>query len=478
MDEIKYNNLLSYASYLNDVRKFTQSGTKSGGNFNIFDTPAYHFFKIFFHFHNGDINNEPEDSGLLAPTWQIPDILKEENADLLREQNTAWAYLRNNIEIERSDKLQLFVELLSNINTESPWYFNSISGLDAALERKPATDGIFKIDEERKKISITCLPDAYDTRIGTLLDLYKEIVWSWQLKREILPANLRKFDMSIYIFSAPISNIIRPKQSISGYVDAEFNPNSSSYITSYKYIEFHNCEFDYNSGVSGYTTLNNAEGISPTYTINIFFDDFYENRYNEFIMKNIGDMIAIDSAKVTFEGETASLSEYSDTQQDVKVGGKLAIDELYERVSYGEPATEMSKSKSLYQKQSYMDKINAAKDSAVDKYKSIKDKFSKNNLKETLGNLKSSLSNIAETAGKQVLGTAASFEMSKVRSMVLGNLFKGSLTQIYSQIDQLSKGHINVLVDAANQYTKGNYSPKRVQQLGNLYKKASMVSNI
>jgi hypothetical protein len=77
--------------------------------------------------------------------------------------------------------------------------------LDTALERKIITETDFKL-EDRKSIVIKCLPDAYDNRIGTLLDLYRSICYSYTNKKEIVPANLRKFDMGIYIFNTPMYN--------------------------------------------------------------------------------------------------------------------------------------------------------------------------------------------------------------------------------------------------------------------------------
>ena len=69
--------------------------------------------------------------------------------------------------------------------------------------------------------------------------------------------------------------------------------NTNHYITSHKYIEFHNCEIDYNSVKTGYPEMG-QEGFSPEYTIDIYFDDCYETRYNEFIAQSIGDMVMWD----------------------------------------------------------------------------------------------------------------------------------------------------------------------------------------
>ena len=300
---------ISYKTILSDRDLFRKSGTKSGGEFNLLDTPGTKYFKIFFYFNNGDCENAMDISksvGLLAPTWEVSPT---PNDSTYYQYNSAWSYLKMNREDERADQLVKFVNLLSNISSQSPWYFSEITGLDSALERKQVID--FKWEEERKKISIKCLPDAYDNRIGTLLDLYRSIVWSWQMKREVLPSNLRKFDMGIFIFNDPIANFTvlynynanqttdeilldKNEKVMSQRQYSVIGEDGNSYRSSYKYIEFHNCEIDYNSSKSGLSTLNNKEGVPFEYTIDISFDDCYEHQFNEFLFMGFGDMIQWD----------------------------------------------------------------------------------------------------------------------------------------------------------------------------------------
>ena len=60
-------------------------------------------------------------------------------------------------------------------------------------------------------------------------------------------------------------------------------------------LEFHNCEIDYNSIKSGWSELNNSEGVSPTYKIEISYDDCYEVNWNEFSTQLMGDIIQGDT---------------------------------------------------------------------------------------------------------------------------------------------------------------------------------------
>ena len=299
------DNIISYAAFLKDRDNFRSSGTKKGSDFNFYDTPSHKFFKILFYFWNSDIDDDLNHSGgLLAPTWEF---YSNDGSDKYMNYDSAWAYLKNNDEDERAEKLEQFVTLLSTINSESPWYFNEITGLGEALDRKQ-TNGEFKIEEERKKISIKCLPDAFDNRIEILLSLYRDITWSWSNKREIIPANLRKFDMGIYIWESSIYAM---------NTDSVLDEKSDKYSSSYKLIEFHNCEFDYNSLKSGYETLTNKEGFANEFTIDIMFDDCYEHTYNSIMMRTIGDVITTDTAMIVYsDGGQGTLNTISIAQGD------------------------------------------------------------------------------------------------------------------------------------------------------------------
>ena len=455
---------LSYATFIDERNLFRKSGTKSGGEFNYYDTPGLKFFKLFFYFENGDSTNPNSDfsSGLLSPTWLYN--VKEKD---LYKYNSAWSYLKLNCEDDRAKLLEKFVNLLSNISSESPWYFSELNGLDAAVERKVLEKNL-NIDEQRKKISIKCLPDAYDDRIATLLDLYRSIVWSWQMKREIIPSNLRKFDMGIFLYESTVAPFhvsenldymeedeiydeefeYRENSSIR---HASIDKNSSDYMTSYKYIELHNCEIDYDSIKSGFSALNNKEGFSPEITIDIYFDDCYESRYNEFNMKEFGDMITLDlyRLKENFDSKEVSNDDYEQFED-----------------FYG--------SNSPRQAESFTNL-----------------KQSKSKIKKITNN------NFLSNAIGQVVNVGIDAVTGLVKRAVLGNLYTFSLTKIAKQLKGVVEGDVwstargvsEYIKDAKqrkeNQVTIGHSlftKPKKilptVQRIGNLAKSQTIANNL
>lgn len=465
-------NYYSYATFMQDRQRFRQSGGVNGDEFSDFDFPDLKFFRIYFHFYNGtDHLDGSQDkskiggsnrsgvfnSGLLAPAW----VGRPANATYdsmladLWDSPSAWAYLALNDENDRANLLQQFVELLSTISTMSPWYFQSIKGLDAAVERKLTASAEFTIPEERDKITIDCIEDSFDGRIGTLLDLYRSIVWSWQHKRQMLPANLRKFDMTIVLFSAPVAGLHTPKKSIVsqalGSVGKSLLPDSddyagvshdvkSEYVTSYKVFEFHGCEFDYNSAKSGYNEVNNEAGFNQKYSIDISFDDVFESRYNEFSQTVIGDLIKEDLVTSTF-------TRNADPQAN----------NTWQKV-YPEITKDMN------------DPKNPSK------------------LEERL--------NQDSTFIHQLVGRVTSKVGTQVDKLVLGNLFGLSIKRLGQTIGSIAGGDINAAINSVEKTVTKLYNgakqasepykklqdkpviPESVIKLGNIFQGKTTINNI
>lgn len=332
IDTIQLNNM-NLDTVIASVSNFRYSSFSSKSNpkdivtaMRLLDQPSTYFFKLFFYFSNPYAEDELS-SNLLG---------LEYNDNATAEQNgwganTALNYLYNNKEYTRFRYLSEFIKILSDINIYTPWYFQTVSGLDTALERSELGGKEFKLEEERKKITIKCLPDALDNRIGKMLDLYRSAAFSQMLHKEVIPANLRKFDMGIFIFQPFVRNldIVNPLRNWSteetnengekemkahqdmlpydgketAYKSFIFNElyddenegrrDAVSYINA-KFVELRNCEFDLNSSKSAFSELNNIEGTSHEYEIGISFDTCYERRYDMTFNDVIGDFVIED----------------------------------------------------------------------------------------------------------------------------------------------------------------------------------------
>lgn len=437
--ESNYTDPLSYSTIKNLIGQFRRSNGKEGSDFNKFETPGQYYFKILFYFNNP--GQDALTSNLLGCDWINEEIdFDEQEEDSYIFTNSAYHYLVMNDEIERSEMLKKFIYLLSDINSQSPWYWQSISGLDTALERKVITETDFKL-EDRKSIVIKCLPDAYDNRIGTLIDLYRSICYSYTNKKEIVPANLRKFDMGIYIFNTPMYNDVQDP-----YISADLFRDDTLFRTSSKYIELHNCEIDYNSSKTGYADLNNADGKSNEYSITIFFDDAYENRYNEFVTSNIGDFIKLDLIEQSKQSEYNYMTDYYNKKnKGTRETQKQLFNNIYtDKTKRRNNTTQVEKpSGNLW-------------DVDIDENDIIKRGGGNNKWPNELTNnyidktRNSFLNNVID----QTVGHVSEKLKTLGKSIYLGNLYGLSLSKVRDQVKDVMSGNLFNTVNAIQDYVE------------------------
>lgn len=147
------------------------SDVAGGDPFKVLLDPTYTGFKIFFHFQSS--------TGLLA---------SENNT------NSALAYLQRIGQNDRFQLLKRFITVLSMINSITPWMFQEITGLDELWSKKRNE---FLLED--KEIEIKTL-ETLDGKMQSIINMYREICWDDQRKVYILPINLRRFSMSIYVY--------------------------------------------------------------------------------------------------------------------------------------------------------------------------------------------------------------------------------------------------------------------------------------
>ena len=156
------------------------------GTYNLLGEPGWFYFKLFFKFNDfkglfgGVLNNELPKTCALRYLAGIRNYYKYDNI------------------YDRMLALARFVHTLSYINSQSPWFFTGLSNLNS-LNEVVTTDFT-----KEKSFDIICNNDAIDMRLNTLLDMYRKAVYDEINQKEILPENLRKFDMSIVIMNIPI----------------------------------------------------------------------------------------------------------------------------------------------------------------------------------------------------------------------------------------------------------------------------------
>lgn len=283
---------------------------------NITGHIGWFYFKIFFNFNTS--------YGLLGG------ILNNGNDNNQNQLNTAYQYLNNieNIKMysslklkDRKKALEKFTFILSYISSQAPWFFNKVEGIENI--KGAYTDNF----NDEKTISIYCLEEAIDMRLGTLFDLYKFACYDNINCKEIIPSNLRKFEMSIMVFTVPLklyqtgfklydSNIGEKEISVSK------NGNDFSNTMSFKMYTFQNCEFDVNSMNEITESLDNTNSFSIGKSkINIKYDRVYEHRMNEWE----GYMFGSDGFYYDKKPNNERIKILSDLQKNPRSYGQLQL---------------------------------------------------------------------------------------------------------------------------------------------------------
>ena len=347
----------TYADFINE-RAIWQKGLSS-----VFDEPGWFYFKIFFDF---DTNH-----GLFGGLLNYK--------ELTQATNSAAKYLYSNIDNHKNIKakdritaLYKFASILSYINDQAPWYFKEVKNLNDAVS--PVVDNF----SQERFIEIGVTQDAIDMRLSTLMSLYNYACFDNFYNKEIIPKNLRKFNMSIVVFQTPLRYLHtsftsnkkiefmgvdvgavadevtgffgkkKSRKPASNYKSMNVNnglSNNFGDLMSMKIYTFLGCEFDLKSfsdiipgqvsNENPFQLGNSSIKISYTkcveHTMNEFYgmmfgsDGFYFNHYNNFQLdigegKNINGIINDDK---TWQFQQERYQALKDTLEDLTQGGTI-----------------------------------------------------------------------------------------------------------------------------------------------------------
>lgn len=304
--------------------------------------PGHFYFKIFFNFDTS--------FGLLGSLLHVDDKSFSQFST-----NTAIKYLMYSSigQPHRSDDIPgrmlalfKFGNLLSYISNYSPWFFKSIKNLSSA-DVYPLTE----IQNDKNTIEIELNPDAVDMRVTTLFDLYRYACYDRIKMKEIIPENLRKFDMDVMVFHVPLKyyNTAISSKSLKKKFDYKKLSDNMANMPSFKMYSFLGCEFDLESlgslmpdikndkaGMIGEASIKINYTQVHTHTMNDWYrimfgtDGFYYNANRE--NTNPSEVTLVEAAEKNSNYYTISATAYANnTDQSIFYDNKLD-DEQYQRL--------------------------------------------------------------------------------------------------------------------------------------------------
>lgn len=167
-------------------------------------------FKNIKDFKKGSLNKYPYQDPTYLSFVILFDFFDTENSPLLSK--TTENYLKklaenNEYYAEKLEALINFKQALATINNTMPWYWQSIEGIER-LQKYVPTNNYWGGDDA--KIKITTL-ESINLSVSGLMHLYKKAVFDEQKWNWVVPANLRKFRMWIYVTEIrTIKNLNKP----------------------------------------------------------------------------------------------------------------------------------------------------------------------------------------------------------------------------------------------------------------------------
>ncbi len=130
----------------------------------------------------------------------------------------------------RADMLRTFKNNLQYINKETPWFFQTVSGLND-IWKIEFGENFNPFRGKDKVLEVTCL-ESIDLRITALADLYRKATFDAKYMRSLVPENLRWFTVRVQL--AEIRQFQRVKSAIDriNTTVVNQNPNTEDFITS------------------------------------------------------------------------------------------------------------------------------------------------------------------------------------------------------------------------------------------------------
>lgn len=114
-----------------------------------------------------------------------------------RYTNSALAYLKRIGETSRYELLNRFITQLKLLSSEMSYVFQEISGLEDTYKHKPWETFI---TDDLPQIAVKTL-ETVDFKVQSLMSMYRTIWFDDTRMCEVLPANLRRFDVSVFVYA-------------------------------------------------------------------------------------------------------------------------------------------------------------------------------------------------------------------------------------------------------------------------------------
>lgn len=169
---------------------------------------------------------------------------------------------------EEAYRLGKFIEVLRDVSLNKPWYFQEIRGVDKMWGNATNMEDGYK----GKELSLEIITmEAIDLKIAYLADLYRKSVYDTIYMRELLPENLRQFNMQIYVGEFRHLEMFGAKPTYTPRQLMEVNSTYFAQHATFYAFDCYMCEFDFDTSVPAaeFTVSKFDQPASNKFKINV-----------------------------------------------------------------------------------------------------------------------------------------------------------------------------------------------------------------
>lgn len=198
---------------------------------------------------------------------------------------SAWNYLRSKKFTYEKARLEEFWYLLNEITNNAPWFYQSVSGIQTLWQNASNADDNFRGKDARLEVETL---EGLDLRVSYLADLYRKFAYDSLYAREMLPENMRYFNVRVYVSEfRNLRDFVR--------LDPNYFTNNVSYIC----YDCRFCEFDFSGSYPANDSLSihNPEMSSNKFAIKVghfferhnhpWFDNSTDETWNRHVREKV-----------------------------------------------------------------------------------------------------------------------------------------------------------------------------------------------
>ena len=235
-------------------------------------------FKRQHDFRKGSLLRKINEDPTFLSFFLVFDTVNKEESPLFA--GPAMDYLKNVLNQtyakQYSTALENFQKVLLKINKELPWFWQTISGVDQAMTYENLQEPWW--GAKKPKLEIECLEENVELTAIGLMDLYKRACYDFVRWVEVIPPNLRHFQMQVWVSEVrafqqdtgakDLGFFDNPENSGNGGTVEPINQELSLTAKPFVQLNFSHCEFDIDSIAPMFADLGkNPETKKPKIAI-------------------------------------------------------------------------------------------------------------------------------------------------------------------------------------------------------------------